>query len=404
MEKWNEHELLNVDSVKAYVIDKGYFTDLENLTVQEIGDGNINYVFKITDEDQKKSIILKQADVLLRSSGRPLSVIRSKIEATILKYYNEAAGGYTPEVYGFDENMCVIAMEDVSDYVNMRKEMLKRSVFPSFSEDISDFMLKVLIPTLDLCEDAEKKKERVGSMINPELCKISEDLVFTEPYVNYKNRNIITDGNESFVEEYLYNDIALHTEVAKLKEEFMNNAQGLVHGDLHMGSIFINDKGLKVIDPEFAFYGPIGYDIGNVIGNLFFGIAYNRSTEGYSGEFEDWVLVSASEIFDNVKYGLKEKLTPENIVDPIRKTVAYIDGYIESIMAYSMGVAGLEIIRRTVGDAKVLELNTLEDNLDKLEAERLLIKLGIRFIKDRYRINRGESIIEMYRELASHEK
>ncbi len=27
---------------------------------------------------------------------------------------------------------------------------------------------------------------------------------------------------------------------------------------------------MKVIDPEFSFYGPMGYDIGNVIGNLFF--------------------------------------------------------------------------------------------------------------------------------------
>lgn len=49
----------------------------------------------------------------------------------------------------------------------------------------------------------------------------------------------------------------------------MNNAQALIHGDLHSGSIFINEKGIKVIDPEFAFYGPMGYDIGNVIGNLF---------------------------------------------------------------------------------------------------------------------------------------
>lgn len=49
----------------------------------------------------------------------------------------------------------------------------------------------------------------------------------------------------------------------------MNHAQALVHGDLHSGSIFVNEEGLKVIDPEFAYYGPIGYDIGNVIGNMF---------------------------------------------------------------------------------------------------------------------------------------
>ena len=34
----------------------------------------------------------------------------------------------------------------------------------------------------------------------------------------------------------------------------MNNAQALLHGDLHTGSIFANEQGVKVIDPEFAFY------------------------------------------------------------------------------------------------------------------------------------------------------
>jgi 5-methylthioribose kinase len=43
----------------------------------------------------------------------------------------------------------------------------------------------------------------------------------------------------------------------------MNNAQALIHGDLHTGSILIKEDSMKVIDPEFAFYGPMGYDIGN---------------------------------------------------------------------------------------------------------------------------------------------
>ena len=38
-------------------------------------------------------------------------------------------------------------------------------------------------------------------------------------------------------------------------------------------------EGTKVIDPEFAFYGPMGYDIGNVIGNLFFAWANKYYTE-----------------------------------------------------------------------------------------------------------------------------
>ena len=34
--------------------------------------------------------------------------------------------------------------------------------------------------------------------------------------------------------------------------------------------LFCKNDSTKVIDPEFAFYGPMGYDIGNVMANLMF--------------------------------------------------------------------------------------------------------------------------------------
>ena len=42
----------------------------------------------------------------------------------------------------------------------------------------------------------------------------------------------------------------------------------MIHGDLHTGSIMVTATETRVIDPEFAFYGPMGFDIGAVIGNL----------------------------------------------------------------------------------------------------------------------------------------
>ena len=56
----------------------------------------------------------------------------------------------------------------------------------------------------------------------------------------------------------ILHDQDLKAEVAKLRNGFMNNAQALLHGDLHSGSIFANERGIKIIDPEFAFYGPMG--------------------------------------------------------------------------------------------------------------------------------------------------
>ena len=109
--------------------------------------------------------------------------------------------------------------------------------------------------------------------------------------INYKGRNIILDGNMEFVKKEIYEDKELVLEAGKLKNNFMNNAQALIHGDLHSGSIFLNRESTKVLDPEFAFYGPMGYDIGNVIGNLYFAWANIYFTKNHddSKEFLEWI-------------------------------------------------------------------------------------------------------------------
>ena len=70
-------------------------------------------------------IRIKQADKFLRSSGRALDVYRNKIEAEILKLEGMLAEGFVPKVYAYDETMCVLAMEDISAYKNMRKELME---------------------------------------------------------------------------------------------------------------------------------------------------------------------------------------------------------------------------------------------------------------------------------------
>ncbi|RIV96587.1 phosphotransferase, partial [Vibrio harveyi] len=67
----------------------------------------------------------------------------------------------------------------------------------------------------------------------------------------------------------IYNDNNLKEKVAKLKCKFYNKKQSLLHGDLHTGSIMVKPfNNIKVIDSEFSFYGPIGFDIGSLFGNF----------------------------------------------------------------------------------------------------------------------------------------
>ena len=380
--KYQEHFLLDCDEVISYVKEKNLFLENDDLTVKEIGDGNINYIFKVENKIDGKSIVLKQADKLLRSSGRPLDLTRSKIEANILRIENNLAPHYVPEIYFYDEIMCVLAMEDISEYKNLRTELVAGKIFPNFADNISEFLSRTLLLTTDLFMDKFEKKKNVKEFINPELCDISECLVFTEPYDNNKNRNIITTGNEEFVENMLYKNEDLHFAILKLREKFMNYSQSLIHGDLHSGSIFINEKGIKIIDPEFSFYGPMAYDIGNVIGNLYFPLYRAKFFMEDSKEKEEFINWLEKCILDiPILFSEKCKLLWEKYSkDKLLKNKKFRDYYIENIVKDSLAYAGTEMIRRTVGDAKVLELTSLENSEKKLQLEKELISKAVSMI------------------------
>ena len=380
--KYQEHFLLDCDEVLSYVKEKKLFSENSDLTAKEIGDGNINYIFKVEDKINGKSIVLKQADKLLRSSGRPLDLSRSKIEANILKIENDLAPNFVPKVYLYDEIMCVLAMEDISEYKNLRTELLAGKIFPNLANNISEFLSKTLLLTTDLFMNKFEKKKNVKEFINPELCDISECLVFTEPYDNNKNRNIITPGNEEFVEKFLYENEDLHFAILKLREKFMNYSQSLIHGDLHSGSIFINEKGIKIIDPEFSFYGPMAYDIGNVIGNLYFPLYRAKFFMEENEKKEKFINWLEKCIFDIPNlFSEKCKLLWEKYSnDKLLKNEKFRDYYIENIVKDSLAYAGTEIICRTIGDAKVLGLTSLESSEKKLQFERELINQAILMI------------------------
>ena len=391
--KFDKHFLMSTEDVKEYCKKiLNYFNEDEEIDAIEIGDGNINYVFKVFSKD--KSIIIKQADEFLRSSGRALDVYRSKIEAEILKIEYSLSPNHIPKVYFYDENMHALAMEDISDYKNMRKELLEEKEFDDFADEIADFLSNVLLPTTDLVMDRAEKKDNVKLFINKELCDITEDLVLTEPYYNYKNRNIISKGQEDFVEKFLYNDESLKFEICKLRDRFMNYSQALIHGDLHTGSIFINQNGIKIIDPEFAFYGPIGYDIGNVIGNLFFSLA-NKTYFSNNKDFVQWIKKTIIDTFDKINISLRKKYD-DIVTFSLYKNESFKEYYLSSILSDSIGYAGTEMIRRTVGDSKVAEISSLELSDKKLVMERALIKTAILFIKNRNSINKGKKLIDIF--------
>jgi len=61
MSKYDSYFLMKAEEVPDYVQEKlSYFDKDASLECKEIGDGNLNYVFRVKDLASGKSIIVKQ--------------------------------------------------------------------------------------------------------------------------------------------------------------------------------------------------------------------------------------------------------------------------------------------------------------------------------------------------------
>ena len=324
-------------------------------------------------------MILKQAGEATRlSSGKNISRKRNQREARALIRQNEIVPGSTPKVYLYDEIMDCMVMEDMKDYTVMRQALLDgRPLCDSFGEQIGHILAENYRQTSDVQADHIRKKYEVKEFINPELCEISERLVFDEPIFNLSGGNGVEPENSAYVEENIYAGEELKKEVGKLKYQFMTSSQSFIHGDLHTGSLFISEKGVKIFDSEFAFYGPTGYDVGNVVAHLLLAKTNALLTE--RNEVADWTekqIRSILRIFTEETAGQKRKPGKDAFEKELNQW------YIRNILADSAGYCGMEIIRRVLGVAKVKDVQSLERQ-KRCQAERILLKKGIDLVINR---------------------
>jgi len=383
-----------------YAKQLNLFKSGADIESNEIGDGNLNMVFRLVDKNSKSSIIFKQALPYARCVGEswPLTLDRARIESEALIIQGQLCPDLVPKVYHYDKDLAVTVMEDLSNHIIMRKGLIQRNKYPYFAEHIGRFMAVTLFMTSDLAMDPMEKKRRVGQFINPELCKITEDLVFTDPYYDAERNNFNPLIKENV--EAIWNNKSLKLEVSKLKQDFLTKTQALIHGDLHTGSVFVTKDSTKVIDPEFAYYGPMGFDVGAVIANLILNIA---SQEGHiknsqeREEYREYLLNTIEQVWNNFEKNFRD-LWDQKTVDTSARVEGYKEYYIQSLLKDSCGYAGCKTIRRVIGLAHVADIETIEDVDLKARAEVIALNIGQQLILKREQMQSIADITKLVRQ------
>ncbi|MGO4497943.1 S-methyl-5-thioribose kinase [Paenibacillus sp. 2RAB27] len=389
------HPLSEVQAIEYARLIPQLFQPGSDLVSQEIGDGNLNLVFRITEAATGKSIILKQALPYAKVVGEswPLTLDRARIESEALIIEEGLVPDLVPHVYAYDADLALTVMEDLSDHVIMRRGLIEGNQYPLFAEHIGRFLANTLFFTSDLGKNQQEKKIQLGRFINPELCKITEDLIFDDPYRDAETNNFeaaIRDATEQ-----LWADNELHFEVAILRNKFLTEAQALLHGDLHTGSIFIKPDSTKVIDPEFAYYGPMGFDIGAVLANLLLNFA---AQEGWSKDeesrsaFRAYLTQTIKDVWTHFEENFRA-LWNEHGVDRVFTAPGFQDYYMINLLRDTVGFAGAKMVRRVVGLAHVADIDKIEDAAARERAQRMALMIGTASIRANRQVTTIDELI-----------
>ena len=358
--------------------------------VGEVGDGNLNLVFLI--EGPEGGLCVKQAlpYVRLVGEGWPMTLQRAFFEHEYMRRMAPHVGALMPRLYRYEPKLFAIVMERLSPHIIMRHGMIGGRRYPAFAGQITDFLAKSLFFTSDLAMPAGEKKAMMAVFAaNSELCKITEDLIFTEPYMVHERNRWTTPQLDGIAAEFRA-DVPLKLAISRLKWKFLTAAEALIHGDLHTGSVMVTESDMRVIDTEFAFVGPMGFDIGAVLGNLllsYFSQAGHARADEPRDEYQAWILETLAQVWNGFAAKFldlwRKQATGDAYPSPLfadRAGEKVLEAERQAFMARlyrdTLGFAGAKMIRRILGLAHVIDLEHIENPDSRARCEKRALRLA----------------------------
>jgi len=411
------YQALNEKTLIGYLRSRPTASELfskdADLAVTEVGDGNLNLVFIVVNRrDPGQSAVVKQALPYLRVAGEswPLTRERMRFESQALLKYNELCPGLVPKVYDYDEGMSLVVMEYLSEHEVMRKPLVRRQRFPRFVDHITTFLVNSLFFTSDLYLTGPQKKAQQARFINPELNKLQEDFVYTNPYMDSpENRwNPLVDKEVQAIRA----NSELKLEIAEMKRAYMTQAEALIHADLHTGSIMLNERDTRVIDPEFCYFGPMAYDVGAVLQNLVLNYlshyahtqdrAQREEYQAYLLEMVRGIWEEFARKFEEVwKENARGELMPAKFWDYPGGGEAFAEyrrRTLRRLLQEAAGHGGVKFLRRMMGIVSVWDISSIQDPAKRAVAERAAMRIGVRWLMERKSVTGAGDLVRLVQE------
>lgn len=377
----------------------------------EVGDGNLNLVFVLAGP--RGRVIVKQALPYVRLVGEswPLPLERSWFEYNALIRQAARDPGSVPEVHHFDRGQALIVMAYLEDHVILRRSLIAGVEHPGLARFLGAFCARTLFRGSDLAMTAAGRKADLALFAaNAALADITESLVFTDPYWDAPLNRHTSPQLDPLVAE-LRADSELKLVAQELKGVFAANAETLLHGDLHTGSVMVRGASAVAIDPEFAIYGPMGFDVGMLIANFlmaFHAQSGHEDAPGARDGYRGWILGVAAEVWTSFaaefahlwRTERRGMLYPAALFEdqgqPLAAEAA-LTRRLRAVWTDAVGFCGVEMHRRILGLAHNADFETIADPDRRAACEARALRLGRQLMKDRRAIRDMDEIVALAR-------
>ena len=251
--------------IEKYLVESAFLSPDEKVQkVEKPGEGNMNFTLRVITNS--RTFIIKQSRDYVEKYPQvaaPAERVLREAEFYRIIKNNEDLNSKTPNILKVDEENHILLMEDLgesSDYTFLYQE----------GNVISDAELRDImyfIADLHTSFTVENVQEPIH---NNDMRALNHEHIFKYPYEENNGINLddILPGLAT-VGRKVKLDAELKAAVSRLGAMYLANGKHLLHGDYFPGSWLKTTSGLKIIDPEFCFFGIPEFEIGVCMAHLY---------------------------------------------------------------------------------------------------------------------------------------
>ncbi|NRT17129.1 5-methylthioribose kinase [Flavobacterium sp. 28A] len=253
------------EELAAYLHQQKWLEHGETVvSLSKPGDGNMNCVLRI--ETASRSFIIKQSRGYVEKYPQVLAPANRVL--TEGAFYEKIATvpdvqDIMPKILGVDAVNNMIALEDLgksNDY----------TVLYNLSQKIKEQELQQLVSYLNGLHQSFQKTVVDDELANTEMRTLNYEHIFEYPFREENGFDLdqVQQGLQEIAMPYK-KDSDLKYKIERLGSLYLSKGKYLLHGDYYPGSWLKTDNGIKVIDPEFCFYGLREFDLGVLLAHFY---------------------------------------------------------------------------------------------------------------------------------------